>query len=128
MPVSVPGFLFASPNYQLSLPLSPIFVVSSYCHIQSTDLCKNPEKMFYFSEQKEPGSVSEKYHIMYNLDKFCIRRHDFKENLTSSFGGLRDDHDFTDVTLDCNGGTFLEAHKVVLASSSAFFGDFLKKE
>ena len=47
VPVSVPGFLFASPNYQLSPPLSPIFVVSSYCHIQSRDLCKNLESMFY---------------------------------------------------------------------------------
>ena len=55
------------------------------------------------------------------------KQRDFKENLTSSFGELRDGHDFSDVTLACNDGTFLEAHKVVLASSSAFFGDFLNR-
>ena len=43
---------------------------------------------------------------------------DFEDN---AFGELREGKDFTDVTLACEDGQQVEAHKVVLTSSSPFF-------
>ena len=60
-------------------------------------------------------------------DKLCLQWNDFKENLGSSFGDLRGDKDLTDVTLACEDGKQVEAHKVILASSSPFFMDLLKQ-
>merc|ERR1712208_122620 len=39
--------------------------------------------------------------------------------------GLREDNDFVDVTLVCEDGQQVEAHKVILASSSPFFQKML---
>ena len=52
---------------------------------------------------------------------------DFKENAISSFEDLRQDKDFTDVTLACEDGQQVEAHKVVLIASSPFFQNILKR-
>ena len=60
-------------------------------------------------------------------DKLCLQWNDFKDNLGSSFGELRGDKDLTDVTLACGDGKQVEAHKVILASSSPFFMDMLKR-
>ena len=56
----------------------------------------------------------------------CFKWDDFDENVKSSFGSLREDNDFTDVTLACEDGQQFEAHKVILASSSPFFQNILK--
>ena len=53
-------------------------------------------------------------------EKLCLQWNDFKENVNSAFGRLRDDKEFTDVTLACDDGQ-MEAHKVILAASSPFF-------
>ena len=45
----------------------------------------------------------------------CFKWDDFDENVKSSFGSLREDNDFTDVTLACEDGQQFEAHKVILA-------------
>ena len=37
-------------------------------------------------------------------EKLCLKWHDFKENLSTSFGELRGDRDLTDVTLACEDG------------------------
>ena len=60
-------------------------------------------------------------------DKLCLQWNDFKENVNSAFGKLRDDKEFTDVTLVCEDGQQMEAHKVILASSSPFFDKILQK-
>ena len=60
-------------------------------------------------------------------EKLCLQWNDFKENITSSFRDLRNDREFTDVTLACEDGKLIDAHKVVLASSSPFFMELLKK-
>ena len=60
-------------------------------------------------------------------EKLLLQWNDFGENITSSFKELREDTEFTDVTLACEDGQQIEAHKVVLASSSPFFMDLLKK-
>ena len=60
-------------------------------------------------------------------EKLCLKWNDFQENLSSAFGSLREDNAFTDVTLACVDGKQLEAHKVILAASSPFFQNLLRK-
>ena len=64
---------------------------------------------------------------MGTAEKLCLQWNDFKENITSSFKELRANREFTDVTLACEDGQQIEAHKVVLVSSSPFFMELLKK-
>ena len=60
-------------------------------------------------------------------DKFCVKWNDFQENISSSFRLLRRDGDFADVTLACEDGKTLEAHRIILCSSSRFFQKILKQ-
>ena len=64
---------------------------------------------------------------MENLDILSIKWKDFPENISSSLGSLRENQDFTDVTLACEDGLQVEAHKVILAASSPFFSDLLRQ-
>ena len=64
---------------------------------------------------------------MQNSEKLCLKWNDFQENLNSAFGVLRNDKEFSDVTLACEDGTQIEAHKVILATSSPFFMEILKR-
>lgn len=54
-------------------------------------------------------------------DKFCLKWNDFEKNVSTSFQQLRDERDFFDVTLACDGNQ-LEAHKV--GASSCFLLKF----
>ena len=60
-------------------------------------------------------------------EKLCLQWNDFKENVTGAFGNLRKENDFADVTLACEDGRQVEAHKVILAASSPFFQSLLKR-
>ena len=60
-------------------------------------------------------------------EKLLLQWNDFKENANSAFGKLRDDEEFSDVTLVCKDSQQMEAHKVILSSSSPFFEKILKK-
>ena len=60
-------------------------------------------------------------------EKLFLQWNDFKDNISSSFAELREDQDLTDVTLACEDGKQVEAHKVILAASSPFFKDILKR-
>ena len=60
-------------------------------------------------------------------EKFCLKWNDFKENVASAFGSLRSDNDYTDVTLVCDDDHQIEAHKVILVSSSPFFQSLFKR-
>ena len=51
----------------------------------------------------------------------CLKWNDFQEGAISAFGALREDREFADVTLACEDGEQVEAHKIILASSSPFF-------
>ena len=64
---------------------------------------------------------------MYSSEKLCLQWNDFRENITIAFKELREDKDFADVTLACEDGQQIEVHKTVLASSSPFFMEMLKK-
>ena len=65
---------------------------------------------------------------MSNADeKLRLQWNDFKENVSSAFGDLRQDKEFADVTLACEDGQQVEAHKVILVASSPFFLNILKR-
>ena len=59
-------------------------------------------------------------------EKLRLQWNDFKENVSSAFGELRDNKEFTDVTLICEDGQQIESHKVILASSNPFFDKILQ--
>ena len=63
---------------------------------------------------------------MANNEKFCLKWNDFRENVTLAFGSMREDQDFSDVTLVCEDGQQIEAHKVILAAASPLFQKLLK--
>ena len=58
-------------------------------------------------------------------EKLCLQWNDFQDNIKSAFENLREDNDFADVTLACEDGQQVEAHKVILAASSPFFEKLL---
>ena len=60
-------------------------------------------------------------------DGLYLKWEDFHSNMILSFKEIKEDQDFTDITLvgECN--IKIRAHKVILASSSNFFNDFLKE-
>ena len=60
-------------------------------------------------------------------NKVCLQWNDFHENIKTVFENLREDKDFSDVTLACEDGQQFETHKVVLAASSPFFQNLLKR-
>jgi len=60
-------------------------------------------------------------------EKVCLKWNDFRENAISAFGNLREDREFADVTLFCEDGQQVDAHKVILASSSPFFQNLLRR-
>ena len=47
-------------------------------------------------------------------EKHCLKWNDFQENVNVAFGSSREDNEFADVTLACEDGHQIEAHKVVL--------------
>ena len=57
----------------------------------------------------------------------CLQWKDFRDNVSSAFKELRDDKDFTDLTLACEDGQQVEAHKMVLIATSPFFQKLLKR-
>jgi len=59
-------------------------------------------------------------------EKLCLKWNDFQENVISAFGALRDEKEFADVTLVCEDGQQMEAHKIVLASCSPLFQTLLR--
>ena len=58
-------------------------------------------------------------------EKLCLQWNDFQDNIKVAFGNLREDNDFADVTLACEDGQQVQAHKVILAVSSPFFQKLL---
>ena len=64
---------------------------------------------------------------MSTSEKLCLQWNEFQNIVTSAFEDLKSDGELTDVTLACEDGKQIEAHKVVLAATSPFFLDLLKK-
>uniref|UniRef100_A0A2P2HY22 Broad-complex core protein isoforms 1/2/3/4/5-like n=1 Tax=Hirondellea gigas TaxID=1518452 RepID=A0A2P2HY22_9CRUS len=57
--------------------------------------------------------------------QFCLRWNNFHTNITSAFESLRDDEDFVDITLACEGRQ-IKAHKMVLSACSPYFRNLLR--
>lgn len=57
--------------------------------------------------------------------QFCLRWNNFQTNITSQFETLRQEEDFVDVTLTCDGKS-VKAHKVVLSACSPYFKELFK--
>ena len=64
---------------------------------------------------------------MTTSEKVSLTWNDFKLNIINSFGSLRDESEFTDVTLACEDGQQVDAHKVILSASSPFFQNLLRR-
>ena len=60
-------------------------------------------------------------------DLCTVKWVEFEHNVREAFGSLRNEKDFTDVTLACEDGQQVEAHRVILASSSPFFENLFKR-
>jgi len=60
-------------------------------------------------------------------EKLCLKWNDFQENTNTAFRSLRNDTNFSDITLVSEDGQQLEAHKVILAVFSPFFNTMLKR-
>ena len=58
---------------------------------------------------------------------YLLKWNDFVENSSSTFKCLRNDKDFTNVTLAWDGNQQIEAHKVILSASSIFFDNILRQ-
>ena len=64
---------------------------------------------------------------MGSSEKFCLKWNDFQENISTTFRNMRDNTDFANVTLACEDGHQVEAHKIILAVSSPFFQNLLQR-
>ena len=64
--------------------------------------------------------------MTYQSEKFCLKWKDFQQNIVNSFQDLRNDSEVSDVTLVCDGGQQIEAHRIILTRSSACFSSILK--
>lgn len=53
--------------------------------------------------------------------QFCLRWNNHKTNLLTVLGEQFRNEYFTDVTLACEGGSFIKCHKMVLAACSSYF-------
>ena len=58
-------------------------------------------------------------------EQLSLKWNDFEEVVRASFGDLRSDNDFTDVTLACE-DQCIKAHRVILSGCSPFFKRLLK--
>ena len=59
-------------------------------------------------------------------EKLYLKWDDFSENLCSTFSEIQDDQNLVDVTLVCDDGKQIEAHKLVLIAGSLFFKNLLR--
>ena len=62
-----------------------------------------------------------------NQEKFNLSWKQFESSMSNSVRNLYSDKDFVDVTIACEDGKQIEAHKVVLSSCSSFFKNILVK-
>jgi hypothetical protein len=59
-------------------------------------------------------------------EKFCLKWNDFQLNILESYRDLKNNSDFSDVTLVCDDNQQLQGHKIILCASSQFFNTLLK--
>ena len=62
-----------------------------------------------------------------SVNKISLRLDGFQESASNTFVSLRGTEDFADVTLACEDGPTIKAHKIILSSSGPFFKNILGK-
>ena len=62
---------------------------------------------------------------MLSGEKFCLQWNEFQTNVKISYQGPRTTEDYSDVTLACEDGSQIKAHRIILSSSSLFFREIL---
>ena len=60
-------------------------------------------------------------------DNVSLKWDDFNRSVTKSFGSLRNEKDFFDVTLVTDDEVQVSAHKLILSACSPFFKNILRK-
>ena len=60
-------------------------------------------------------------------EQFCLRWNDYHESMVATLQELRNQDDFVDVTLLCEGSAEIRAHKLILSACSDFFRSLLKR-
>jgi len=65
---------------------------------------------------------------MNTSEEFYLKWEDFQKNINENIRSLREEKDFSDVTLVCEDGQEMEVHKFILSASSPFFKEFLKRK
>ena len=61
-------------------------------------------------------------------EKYSLQWQDFHANIATSFGDLRDEEEFLDVTLACDEDKQVMAHKVIISACSPYFKSMLVKQ
>ena len=61
-------------------------------------------------------------------EKLCLKWNDFQENVNTMFESLRQQKDFSDVTLACDDGQQFKAHKILLATLSPIVRNIFKAD
>ena len=65
--------------------------------------------------------------MVFGNGNYFLKWNEFEGNLSSTYKDLRNDKDFTDMTLVCDNYQEIEAHRVILSTSSTFFDKLLRK-
>ena len=64
---------------------------------------------------------------MNNAETFSLKWNEFEDNILGAWSSLRQEQEYCDVTLACDDGSLIEAHKMILSAGSPLFRDILKK-
>ena len=90
---------------------------------QNTELTAANDFVVLSEKESSPVKLESPRHT----EKMVLEGGNFSNDLVNIFQELKDDIEFTNVTLVTDGGAIIKAHKVVLSSFSPFFKDLLIK-
>ena len=62
-----------------------------------------------------------------SIEKLSLKWNNFQQFVATTYSELRENADFSDVTLVCEDGVQVDAHKVILSACSPFFNNILQK-
>ena len=65
--------------------------------------------------------------MVVSTGNYFLKWNEFEQNSSSTFKDLRNDNDFSDVTLVCDDHHEIKAHKLILSTSSTFFDKIFRK-
>ena len=59
-------------------------------------------------------------------EQFSLQWNDYQDSIRESWKDLRNERDFSDISLSSDDGSVFPAHKLILRSSSSYFKDVLQ--